>query len=182
MSKNIWVVSDTHFFHANVLKFTMGDGVKVRPEFDTVEQMDECMIDNWNSVVKQGDIVYHLGDVFIGDKEKFKTMWPKLKGSKRLVVGNHDDIRFMASGGFFQKILESRMFPEFGLLLSHKPQHESSLLKLVDRKGKYPEDAELLLNIHGHIHAHESPPGPYKNVSVEKTNYTPVNIEELRIK
>ena len=183
MTRSIWVVSDTHFFHENVLKFTDSKtGLRVRPEFDTVEQMDECMMDNWNSVVKQGDIVYHLGDVFIGNKEKFKTMWPKLKGSKRLIVGNHDDVKFLASGGFFQKVAMWRMFPEFGLMLSHAPLHDSSLLRLFDRNGTYPDDAEMLLNVHGHTHSNGSPPGPYRSVCVELTGYKPVNIEELRIK
>lgn len=156
-------------------------GLRVRPEFDTVDQMNECMIENWNSVVKQGDIVYHLGDVFIGAKDDFKALWPKLKGSKRLIVGNHDDVKFLSSGGFFNKVSMWRMFPEFGLMFSHVPLHESNLLRLVDKKGKYPDDCIKLLNVHGHIHQNPSPEGPYKNVSVEAINYTPVNIEELRV-
>lgn len=176
MSRDIWVVSDTHFGHANILNFTDSNtGLKVRPEFDTVEQMNECMIENWNSVVKQGDIVYHLGDVLFGDKENFKVMWPKLKGSKRLIVGNHDDIPFLASGGFFKKVLMWRMFPEFGLLMSHVPLHENSLWR-----GK--DQDKQMVNVHGHIHQNPSPEGPYKCVCVEQINYTPVNIEELRIK
>ena len=176
MSRDIWVVSDTHFGHANILNFTDSNtGLKVRPEFDTVEQMNECMIENWNSVVKQGDIVYHLGDVLFGDKENFKVMWPKLKGSKRLIVGNHDDIPFLASGGFFKKVLMWRMFPEFGLLMSHVPLHENSLWR-----GK--DQDKQMVNVHGHIHQNPSPEGPYKCVCVEQINYTPVNIEELRVK
>jgi calcineurin-like phosphoesterase family protein len=176
MSRDIWIVSDTHFGHANILNFTDSNtGLKVRPEFDTVEQMNECMIENWNSVVKQGDIVYHLGDVLFGDKENFKVMWPKLKGSKRLIVGNHDDIPFLASGGFFKKVLMWRMFPEFGLLMSHVPLHENSLWR-----GK--DQDKQMVNVHGHIHQNPSPEGPYKCVCVEQINYTPVNIEELRIK
>jgi len=176
MSRDIWIVSDTHFGHANILNFTDSNtGLKVRPEFDTVEQMNECMIENWNSVVKQGDIVYHLGDVLFGDKENFKVMWPKLKGSKRLIVGNHDDIPFLSSGGFFKKVLMWRMFPEFGLLMSHVPLHENSLWR-----GK--DQDKQMVNVHGHIHQNPSPEGPYKCVCVEQINYTPVNIEELRIK
>lgn len=184
MSRDIWVISDTHFRHANILKFTDSTtGKLVRgDDFKDVDEMDEHMIERWNSVVKQGDIVYHLGDVVIGDQEWFKKNWPRLHGSKRLIVGNHDDVKFLASGGFFQKVSMWRMFPEFGLMLSHVPLHQSGLLRLVDKNGKYPEDCETLLNVHGHIHQNPSPDGPYRNVSVEAINYTPVNIEELRVK
>ena len=175
MSRDIWVVSDTHFSHSNILTFVDSNtGLRVRPEFDTVEQMNECMIENWNSVVKAGDIVYHLGDVTFGDKEQFKSLWPKLQGSKRLIVGNHDDIKFLSSGGFFKKVMMWRMFPEFGLLMSHVPLHESALWR-----GK--EHDKQMLNVHGHIHQNPSPEGPYRNVCVEQINYTPVNIEELRV-
>jgi calcineurin-like phosphoesterase family protein len=184
MSRDIWVTSDTHFRHSNILKFidsTTGDLVRGHL-FADVDEMDEHMIERWNSVVKAGDIVYHLGDVVMGDKEWFKKNWPRLNGSKRLIVGNHDDIPFLSSGGFFKKVGMWRMFPEFGLMFSHVPLHESGLLRHVDRSKSYPDGCETLLNIHGHIHQNPSPDGPYKCVCVEQTNYTPVNIEDLRIK
>lgn len=167
--KDIWVISDTHFSHQNILKFTDKDGELVR-SFDDVNHMNQTMIDNWNRVVKPGDKVYHLGDVFFGDKEKFKSLWPRLNGSKRLVVGNHDDIKFLSSGGFFQKVMMWRVFRDHGLLLTHTPQHPAALTG--GRKD--------LLNVHGHIHQNKSPEGPYKCVCVEQTNYTPVHIEDLR--
>jgi len=183
MSRDIWVISDTHLMHENILKFKDNNtGNFVRGHlFSNVDEMNEHILDKWNSVVKQGDIVYHLGDVFIGDKEKFKKIWPKFHGRKRLIVGNHDTIDWISSGNFFQKVQMWRMFPEFGLVLSHVPLHESNLLRLVDRKGKYPDDCITLKNLHGHIHQNPSPEGPYQNMSVEAINYTPMNIDELRI-
>lgn len=175
MSRDIWVTSDGHLNHENILKFTDSKtGKRIRPEFDTVQQMNECLLDSWNSVVKKGDIVYHLGDVFFGPKEDFQKMWPKFNGSKRLIVGNHDDIIYLSAGGFFKKVQMWRMFPEFGLMFSHVPLHPSNLFR--------HNNGETLLNVHGHIHQNDSPDGPYRNVCVEKTNYTPVNIEELRVK
>lgn len=179
MTKNIWIISDTHFGHENIIKYCN------RP-FANAKEMDEKLLDNWNSVVKPGDKVYHLGDVFMGDKENFKKLWPKLNGSKRLIVGNHDDIKFLSSGGFFHKVMMWRMFPEFGLLLTHVPVHPSNKNILV-KEGSYKEgdvgtERKSLLNVHGHIHQNPSPDETYKNVSVEQINYTPINIEELRIK
>jgi calcineurin-like phosphoesterase family protein len=184
MYRDIWVISDTHFRHENILKFTdstTGDLIRGN-RFSSVDEMDEHMIERWNSVVKKGDIVYHLGDVVMGDKEWFKKNWPRVNGSKRLIVGNHDDIPFLSAGGFFKKVSMWRMFPEFGLMLSHVPLHPSNLLRMTKHDGKWPDDSETLLNIHGHIHQNPSPEGPYRNMSVEAIDYTPVNIEELRIK
>lgn len=179
MSREIWVTSDTHLFHSNILKFKDSDtGNLIRGEkFSDVDQMNQYILDKWNSVVKPGDIVYHLGDVFMGNREDFKNLWPKFQGSKRLVVGNHDDIPFLSSGGFFKKVMMWRTFPEFGLMLSHVPLHQSSL-----RRGAPDNpDAPVLLNVMGHIHQNPAPDGPYRCVCVEQTDYTPINIEELRI-
>jgi calcineurin-like phosphoesterase family protein len=174
--KDIWLISDTHFHHENILKFIDSNGNLIRgAKFSSVKEMDEFMLEKWNSVVKPGDLVYHLGDVMMGPKEMFKSFFSKLHGKKRLVVGNHDDIKFLSGGGFFEKVLMWRMFPEFGLLLSHAPLHESSL-----RRGS-PDDptVPMLINCHGHIHHRSSPSGPYRCVCVEHIDYTPVHIETL---
>jgi len=157
------------------LKFTDSNtGESIRPGFDNITQMNEYILERWNSVVKPGDRVYHLGDVFFGDKEKFSAFFNRLHGSKRLIVGNHDDIKFLAKGNFFQKIQMWRMFPEYGLMFSHVPLHPSSL-----RRGPPDSDTPLLVNCHGHIHQNPSPEGPYFNVSVEAINYTPMHIDEI---
>jgi calcineurin-like phosphoesterase family protein len=103
--RDIFVISDTHFRHSAILSFKDRNGDPVRGHlFADVDAMDEHMIERWNSVVKQGDVVYHLGDVAIlktqSDEQWFKKNWARLNGSKRLIVGNHDDIKFLSSGGF----------------------------------------------------------------------------------
>lgn len=163
---DIWFTSDTHFNHKNILKFTDFEGNRVR-SFDSVEEMNETMIGRWNSVVKPGDKVYHLGDVFFGPKNEFKSMWPRLNGSKRLVVGNHDDIKFLSSGGFFQKVMLWRIFKDFNFTCSHLPLDVSTL-----REG-------TTFNVHGHIHQNKSPSPEHICICVEQTNYTPVHLEEL---
>lgn len=170
MARDIWAISDTHFGHANILNFVGADGKPIRPQFADVSHMDEQLIDNWNSTIKQGDLVYHFGDVFFGSKERFEKLWPRLNGSKRLIVGNHDDVKYLSSGAFFQKVMMWRVFAEQRLIFSHVPLHESSL----DRGNKGG-----MFNIHGHTHQHGSPPGPYYSVCVEKQQYKPVHIDTL---
>ena len=165
---DIWLISDTHFNHRNILTFKDDDGNLIRPNFTNVHDMDEHMVECWNSVVKDGDIVYHLGDVYFGELGQLLN---RCRGRKRLILGNHDAGKDQHLLRSFSKIQMWRMFPEFGLLLTHVPVHPSSL----ERKDF------TLRNVHGHLHQRKIDDTRYTNVSVECINYTPVNIEELRI-
>ena len=161
---DIFVISDTHFGHANILKFTDStSGLRIRPQFSTMEEMDEFMIERWNSVVKDGDIVYHLGDVYFESGHKVLS---RLKGRKRLILGNHDNGKSEFIQKHFSKVLMWRMFPEFNCVLTHVPIHETSIGKV-----EY--------NLHGHIHQNLSPGPRYINCCVEVQDYTPRSIEEL---
>lgn len=169
---NIFIISDTHFGHENII------GYCDRPFKDTM-QINMAMRDNWNSTVKPQDIVYHLGDVYMGwnEKQDIGQFLASLNGHKRLVLGNHDNGKDTILHKAFQKIMVWRMFPEFGLLLTHVPVHSSAL-----RRGPKGEQTNKdLVNVHGHIHNNPSPDGPYINACVEWHSYRPVNIEEYRV-
>lgn len=172
MSKEIFVISDTHFGHANILNFVNDKGEKIR-SFHDVYEMDEIMIKNWNAVVSEQDKVYHLGDVYFGSQERANQILSRLKGKKRLILGNHDNGKDSVLQKHFQKVGLWRTFKEEGLLLTHVPVHPSTL-----KEGRFGE--YKMINVHGHIHANPSPDGPYKCVCVEQINYTPVNIEILK--
>lgn len=162
--RNIFVVSDTHFGHANILKFTDSTtGARVRPLWESVDDMDEHMIDRWNSTVRDQDIVYHLGDVYFRNGN---SILPRLRGRKRLILGNHDNGKDQNLYKYFEKIMMWRMFPEFNCVLTHVPIHESGLFK-------------VQYNLHGHIHQNPSPSERHINCCVEVQDYTPRSIEEL---
>lgn len=160
--RNIFIISDTHFGHKNFLNFLDENGNRIRP-FSSVEEVDELMVENWNKQVRDEDIIYHLGDVYFGDGHKHL---PRLRGRKRLIAGNHDDLKSEHLQKHFQKILLWRMFPEFNCVMSHIPMHESNMYK-------------VQYNVHGHIHQQKSPGERYINACVEWHNYTPKPIEEL---
>ena len=166
--REIYAISDTHFNHANILTVAP-DGRKVR-DFASVEEMNETMIDRWNATVHDRDIVYHLGDVYFdkASSQDIETILSRLKGRKRLVLGNHDNAKSPVLQRFFQKILGWRAFPEFGLLLTHVPVHPSTLGEVRFRK------ASSIQNIHGHVHGNSLDDPRYVNVSVEAIDYTPV--------
>jgi calcineurin-like phosphoesterase family protein len=133
---SVFLVSDTHFGHTGVCRFTRNDGVtKLRP-WDSAEEMDEAMVKAWNERVKPTDKVYHLGDVVI-NRKALKIMH-RLNGDKVLIRGNHDIFRDDEYRMYFRELRAYHVMN--GLILSHIPVHEASL-------GRFG------CNIHGHLHA-----------------------------
>lgn len=171
MSADIWVVSDTHFGHANMLKFTNPDGTLCRPGFRDADHMDEVMIEKWNAVIKPTDKVYHCGDFCFSNKVMARVA-PRLNGKKRLLLGNHDTLDMGVYMKHFQKIGMWRQFTDkdVAIVLTHTPMHKGSFMYRF-------EDA--CCNVHGHIHNRVIQDTAYINVCVEHTDYAPVHIDDL---
>ena len=172
MTPNIFVISDTHFCHANILTFKDKNDKLIREGFRDIGHMDEVIIDNWNRIVKPQDKVYHLGDVVFG-KSNIKRILPRLLGKKRLVLGNHD---YEAKSYYphFQKVMSWRQFGEFRkfIVMTHFPLHTSAF--------DYRAKGKPAINIHGHLHEKEIPDTKHHvSVCVEKTGYKPVSIEDI---
>lgn len=167
--KNIWFISDHHFFHDNILKFTGSDGNLIRPGFESVDQMNWFMVERWNSVVKLEDHVWHLGDVCFKSTAKadeVANLLRSLNGHKRLVVGNHDNLKAPSILNNFEKIELWRGFRDEGFTCSHIPLRLESL-----RDGN--------VCVHGHIHQNLMKEPGYINVCVEVRDYTPVHMDQI---
>jgi len=168
--KKQFVISDTHFGHANILTFLDDKGDKIRP-FSNVDEMDETMVENWNSVVNDGDTVYHLGDVVIN--KKYLHILSRLKGRKILIKGNHDIFKLKDYTEHFEDIRAYKVLirDNFKFILSHIPVYEAAFERW---KGG---------NIHGHTHekrvmTDKNTINPkYFSVSVEQINYTPILLD-----
>lgn len=154
---DIWFISDTHFGHENIIKYCN------RP-FENARQMDEFMIEQWNSTVKPGDHVYHLGDVMMGDTKAGARALLRLHGKLRLTAGNHDNLKSPYLMNRFEKVMLWRNWKEIGVTFAHIPLGEEQL--------------PYGIQAHGHIH-NQVKEGPYINLCVEHTNYRPVHIDEI---
>lgn len=160
-----FLISDTHFGHANILTFKDTEGNLIRPGFADVDEMNEHMIQQWNKTVKSGDKVYHLGDVAMLTFSKLEPIFQRLNGTKVLIKGNHDGLKLSQYQQIFKDVRAYHILDKF--LLSHIPVHPHSLSK-------------WSANIHGHLHQNTLEDSRYINVSVEQINYTPINFEEIR--
>lgn len=178
---NTFFISDQHYGHGNILTFLGLDGKKIRPQFNNVQEMNETLTRNYNSVVGVKDTVYFLGDVTFTNRLLHEIM-PQLKGEKRLILGNHDCLRPDEYLKYFKKIYSARKWnTDPRIMLCHYPLH-------IDANHPKP-----YICVHGHIHekviygrfpTRENPDlvledPRYFNVSVERINYTPIELEEM---
>lgn len=173
MQGEIFLTSDTHYHHSNILNFKDLEGNPVRSQFANVEEMNECMFDGWNETVRENDTVYHLGDLAMGPYKSsdFADRFRSLPGKKYLIVGNHDDIKWCVKSKLFKEITMWKKFKDKRLLLTHIPADVSNL--------KFYTEEERMINIHGHIHNLKSPTKNHRCVCVEWTNYKPMHIDEV---
>ena len=160
---NIFLISDTHFGHTNCYSFLNYDGTKMRP-WDSDEEADEYMIEQWNSIVRPNDKIYHLGDV-VFQNAKGDSILPRLNGKKCLIKGNHDKFKPSWYLKYFYDIRGCHNLDNY--ILSHIPVH-------LDSKGRFKR------NIHGHVHSNSINDLWYRNVCVEVNGYKPVPFEEIQ--
>lgn len=173
MSKT-WFISDTHFGHKNIIKFVDYSGNRLRP-FSSVEEHDETIIENHNTLVSDRDRVYVMGDVAIGRRD-IQTVG-RLRGRKKLIKGNHDIFKLSDYAPFFEDIASCRIYPDQGVIVSHFPVHPGQL------------EHRFKVNWHGHLHAnlvmgtgeyHKMKPDPrYFNICLEHTEFKPVEFHDL---
>ena len=133
VKNRIWITSDTHFCHKNILVYEAAS----RP-FKDRDEMNEELIRRWNEKVADTDVVFHLGDFSFGSRNRVKDIASRLNGRKFLLLGNHDREHFwnwidLGFAGVFK--FPFKMDGRF--IFSHEPLDE------------IPDG---MVNIYGHVH------------------------------
>ena len=152
----IYLISDTHFNHTNIIKYCN------RP-FKNIEEMNQALINNWNRVVNDKDIIYHCGDFSFGKAEDISSIVSQLNGKIYLTRGNHDRGWFKECGFEDIQTMYELEYKGLKLLLRHKPIYVNGYDKIIC----------------GHTHEKNIPDNRLVNVSVEQINYTPISIDTL---
>lgn len=164
----IFFTSDQHFSHANVIKYCN------RP-YASADEMDEALINNYNSVVDANDKVWFIGDVFFCDAGRAKEILNCLKGRKHLILGNHD--KMLRNQKPVQQMFE-QVYPDL---------HEESIDGIKVVMCHYPL---LTWNkahygsfmLHGHAHGNTKYPfkGRIMDVGVDANDYRPIDWDAIK--
>lgn len=163
---SIYFVSDTHFGHKNVIKHCG------RP-FESMEQMDQAMIDNWNKTVSRKDTIYHLGDLSFHNIHDTRDIIKQLNGHKILIRGNHDrfsDIDYLKMGFERVRDYEEIKWNKRKFILCHFP--------FLTWNGSHRGN----LHLHGHCHGtlnHLNVGVPRIDVGVDNFDFAPIHVDKI---
>jgi len=143
--RHTWIIVDTHFNDTRMCEYC-----------DRPKDFNQRIIYHWRKMIAPEDLVYHLGDFYLGKRGGFTSYVNRLPGVKILIKGNHDREKpdwylnhgFAAVMDFAAVISRTNMkkkgeyFLYTRVLLSHKPMEIPKL------------EGYKTINIHGHFHNH----------------------------
>jgi len=125
---NFYITSDQHFLHENIIKYT---GRPFTIDIDGVIECISLIGKNYNSVVKDEDLVFHLGDIACGVGKTYRKVshiLENLRGRKVLIKGNHDkwdDEYFLEH---FESVQKYLIFGDY--FFCHYPCYNSTEVQL----------------------------------------------------
>lgn len=163
LSVPFYVISDTHWFHGNIVKYS-----------DRPVNHERLMEKRWREVVPPNGVVLHLGDLFFGGTQgytKFFEIAPNLPGEKYIILGNHDKKKFDYEALGFTVIKPFKLtYRSYEVSFDHYP--------------KVLEEGDKTIHVHGHIHnngyaRNEPTRWGNINVSVEVMDYRPHRIARV---
>ena len=171
-----YYTSDLHFGHRKIIEY------EDRP-FNSVEEMDEFLIQKWNAKVKKGDEVYILGDFGFVKGKRANELLDRLNGRKYLIRGNHDnyflnDKEFDKSKFIWVKDYASIKDNGVTICMFHYP------IAVWDRQH------HGALHFYGHVHSNTDTHHPLVldlggnafNVGCDVHDYEPMSLAELLVK
>ena len=173
---SLFFTADTHFNHANILRFCN------RP-FADVEEMNETIITRWNQVIGNDCHVFHLGDFCQGGSAEWSRLLDRLNGRIHLIVGNHDlkNLRQGFMNRFEEVVMQQRIEVETkSIYLNHYP--------FLCFEGGYKSNVWQLF---GHVHTRTNNTGldaerlaylypTQYDVGMDNNDFTPVSYEEVK--
>jgi len=173
----IWFTSDTHFNHTNIIKYCK------RP-FDDVEEMNQTLIDNWNMVVSEDDLIICDGDFSLGSSNNAISVLNQLNGYKLLIKGNHEksvlgskEAKEYFDAGIYD-LLEIRVLDEEvsdgfqDIILCHYPM----LAWDKSHRGSW----QLFGHVHGMLDGDKRLSPNQMDIGVDSNGFRPISYQEVK--
>lgn len=170
----IYLCSDLHLGHQKPFLYEPRG-------FKNIYEHDQKIIENWNSMVQDGDVVFCLGDIMLYDNINGRKCWNQLRGEKHVILGNHDtDARKEILANCHNTIIEGYSIPlkykHYHFYLSHYPALVSN----------YDADKPLkarIINLCGHRHTKDKfidmDKGLIYHVELDAHDNKPVSIDQI---
>ena len=167
---NIFFTSDLHLCHSLMMR---------ERGFETLDEMNETLIANWNNVVTPRDEVYLLGDVSFGSLHDTEQILKQLKGRIHLIRGNHDD-KLDPLFHYFESVHDLLSISVYDNEIQQKQRIALCHFPFESWRGSNRQSWHL----HGHTHGHLRKREGYKrdDVGVDSWNLTPAKYEEIKEK
>ena len=161
--KKIWLTTDTHFHHPKCQELSH------RPP-----NYEGRLIKGFQTCVSPGDMLIHLGDFILYNRQDAKSILDQIPGKKILVQGNHDrSSRPWYIDAGFDFVCDSFLwsFTWGNILFSHSPREVISADTLV---------------LHGHLHDKYQKINGWSDetkknylISVENSKYQPMLLDTI---
>lgn len=146
MITNYFFTSDTHYNHSNICKGTSRwDDLSNTRDFDSLDLMNDIIVDGINSKVGKDDVLFHLGDWSFGGKDKILEFRKRIKCENvQIILGNHDEniIKHYNNTNIFDIIDSYREIKihKTNFILCHYP---------IQSWNGMSKDS---IHLHGHVH------------------------------
>lgn len=172
MEGKIYFTSDLHFGHQKDFLY--------KPRgFNSLEKMEDYIVEKWNNKVTNNDDVYVLGDLMLMDDDHGLNLIKKLNGKLHIIFGNHDTdnriIKYCGLDNIVEVCFAQRIrYKKYNFYLSHYP----TITTNIDDRGLQ----KILINLHGHTHSKEkfyNGIATIYNVSMDAHNCEPIEVEKI---
>lgn len=182
MKNKIWVTSDLHFFHTNIINHCnrpVHTDLSIFPNDNILSDYhNDWIIERLNAYIGKNDIVYHLGDFAFGRNcsyENIKNIISRLNGKWRFIIGNHDkenqlinicnDLQTHKVLGLYHEMKHNGK----NLIMFHYPIESWN-------KQRYGS-----IHLHGHLHNRKTriEIDNRINVCFDNNNYNPILLDTL---
>jgi calcineurin-like phosphoesterase family protein len=185
-NQNLWFTSDTHYNHSNICSATTKwSDSRLTRQFNSLEEMNQKIVDNINHAVGENDILIHLGDWSFGGFEMIQEFRDRINCKNiHLVLGNHDH-HIQNNKNNIRSLFKT--VNEYLYLDLRIPNNKKEIDKYTIVCLHYPIASwngmnDGVIHLHGHVHL------PYElriangkamDVGVDGNHLKPIGIDEI---